>query len=201
VDAETLEHAASALRAGEVVALPTDTVYGLAACPLAPGATRSLFDIKGRPTSLELPVLVASLEAAEELVQGAMSDAALRVAERFWPGAVTIVVPRRRDLDWDLGGDPSTIGLRCPAHQVVSWLCEEVGPLATTSANLHGRQVLTTSRELAAEFEGRVALVVDGGVLQGPSSTVVDLTSEAVRCLREGAVSFAEIEAALYTAR
>jgi L-threonylcarbamoyladenylate synthase len=181
--------------------MPTDTVYGLAAYPFAPGATQLLFELKGRPMSLELPVLVGSLEVAEALVQGAMPEAARRVAERYWPGAVTMVVPRRRDLHWDLGGDPSTIGLRCPAHPTASWLCEQVGPLATTSANLHGKQVLTTARELAAEFEGRVALVLDGGALQGPPSTVVDLTIEPVRCLREGAVPFVEIEAAAYTPR
>jgi L-threonylcarbamoyladenylate synthase len=201
VDTDALEHAASALRAGDVVALPTDTVYGLAAFPFAPGATQLLFELKGRPTSLELPVLVASLEAAESLVQGAMPEAARRVAERYWPGAVTMVVSRRRDLHWDLGGDPSTIGLRCPAHPVARWLCEEVGPLATTSANLHGKQVLATAREVAAEFQGRVALVLDGGALRGPPSTVVDLTTEPVRCLREGVLAFAEIEAAADAAR
>jgi L-threonylcarbamoyladenylate synthase len=195
VSSDTLERAASALRDGRIVALPTDTVYGLAADPCATGATRALFELKGRPEALELPVLVASLEAADELADGGMRGPARRVAHRFWPGAVTIVVRRRRDLDWDLGGDSSTIGLRCPAHPVPSWLCDKVGPLATTSANLHGSQVLGTAQELVVSFGEAVALVVDGGALSGRPSTVVDLTSTTARLIREGAVPFAEIAA------
>ena len=120
---------------------------------------------------------------------------ARRVAERFWPGAVTLVVRRRDGIDWLLGGDATTIGIRCPDDPVARALCERVGPLATTSANVHGEASLTTAEEIRARFGDRVAFVIDGGRLVGPPSTVVDMTGKWLRCLREGTVPLAELEA------
>ncbi|MGD0321265.1 MAG: L-threonylcarbamoyladenylate synthase [Acidimicrobiales bacterium] len=190
-----LERAASALIAGQVVAIPTDTVYGLAVDPELPRATEALFALKGRSHSLGLPVLVSGIEQAEGLCSGGLHEMARRVAERFWPGAVTLVVRRRDGIDWLLGGDATTIGIRCPDDPVARALCERVGPLATTSANVHGEASLTTAEEIRARFGDRVAFVIDGGRLVGPPSTVVDMTGKWLRCLREGTVPLAELEA------
>jgi len=190
-----LERAAFALVAGEVVAIPTDTVYGLAADPERPLATEALFALKGRPASLQLPVLVSGTDEADGLASGGLPHVAKRVAERFWPGAVTIVVLRRPGLTWMLGGDGTTIGIRCPGDEFARALCARVGPLATTSANRHGEPPLSSVEEIAASFGEKVAVAVDGGRLEGPPSTVLDLTGRYPRCLREGAIAFAEIEA------
>jgi L-threonylcarbamoyladenylate synthase len=190
--------AATALMAGAVVAIPTDTVYGLAVDPQRPGATDLVFALKHRPASLELPVLVADLAQADALAgPDGLSTMALRLADRFWPGSLTMVVRRRPGVDWDLGGDGRTVGLRHPAHLVVQGLCRSVGPLATTSANRHGQPPITTAAALRREFGDGIALVVDGGECAGAPSTVVDLTGEAPRCIREGAVPWIAVEEAV----
>lgn len=179
----------AALEAGHVVALPTDTVYGLAVAPTRPGATASVFALKGRPLELELPVLVADMDQADALAgPDGLSERARALAVAYWPGPLTIVVPRRAGLDWALGGDATTIGLRCPAHDVARWLCAQVGPLATTSANRHGAPPLHSGAEVVAEF-GAAVTVVDGVSGGGAPSTVVDVTGAHLRVLRAGAVT------------
>jgi L-threonylcarbamoyladenylate synthase len=190
----------TALREGAVVAIPTDTVYGLAVDPRCPGATDRLFALKERPTTLELPVLVGDVSQAEALGGPAgLPDTARRLADRFWPGSLTIVVARHPGLDWELGGDGLTIGLRLPAHALVQRLCQRVGPLATTSANRHGQAPITTAAALVEEFGEGVAVVVDGGLCDGEASTVVDVAGATPRCLREGALPWSDIEVALRT--
>ena len=187
--------AAVALAAGLVVAIPTDTVYGLAVDPRCGGATDALFRLKRRPATLELPVLVAGVAQAEALAgPHGLPSLARRLAGRFWPGPLTIVVERRADVGWELGGEGRTIGLRCPAHPVARRLCEVVGPLATTSANRHGQPPITTSSALAAEFGRDVAVVVDGGLCDATPSTVIDVTGGTLRCIRDGPVPWNEVE-------
>jgi L-threonylcarbamoyladenylate synthase len=189
-----LQRAVIALKAGAVVAIPTDTVYGLAVDPRCRGATDALFALKRRPPTLELPVLVADISQADGLAgPDGLPPVARRLATRFWPGALTIVVGRHRDIDWDLGGDGRTIGLRCPAHPLARSLCRLVGPLATTSANRHGQPAITTATALAREF-GDAVTVVDGGDCDAVTSSVVDVTGVAVRCIRDGAVPWSAIE-------
>lgn len=186
--------AATALCNGGVVAIPTDTVYGLAVDPSRPGATDRLFELKRRPADFELPVLVASRSQAASLVDASgWGSTAEKLATAFWPGALTIVVARRPGLDWSLGGDGVTIGLRCPAHPGVRLLCEAVGPLATTSANLHGRPPCPDAATVRRVFGARVAVVVDGGNCVGSSSTVVDVTGQGPRCRRAGAVAWDDV--------
>jgi tRNA threonylcarbamoyl adenosine modification protein (Sua5/YciO/YrdC/YwlC family) len=187
-----LAAAAEALRGGAVVAIPTDTVYGLAVDPTRPGATERLFALKARPDSAALPVLVADAAQAAELAGDGWSPPARALAARFWPGALTIVCRRRPDLDWELGGDASTVGLRAPAAELARRLCAAVGPLATTSANRHGRPPLETAAAVSGEF-GPSLVVVDGGHCGGVPSTVVDVTVDPVRCLRAGGVDMAEV--------
>jgi tRNA threonylcarbamoyl adenosine modification protein (Sua5/YciO/YrdC/YwlC family) len=190
------EAAAAALAAGAVVAIPTDTVYGLAVDPTHRGATEALFLLKDRPASLDLPVLIGSVEQADILAGPAgLSATARRLARVFWPGALTMVVPRRQDLDWDLGAHGDSIGLRLPDNALARALCEEVGALATTSANAHGQAPCTDADAVRRAF-GSTVVVVDGGRCAGAPSTVVSLLGDAPECLREGAVAWADVLAA-----
>ncbi len=192
-----LDAAVAALRVGDVVAIPTDTVYGLAVDPTRAGATDALFALKARPASLDLPVLVGSIDQAEALAgPDGLSRTARHLARSFWPGALTMVVPRRRGLDWALGAHPQTIGLRLPDHAVARALCAEVGPLATTSANAHGEPPCTDAGELRRALGSRV-VVVDGGRCAGAPSTVVSLVDDVPQCLREGALPWADVWAAV----
>lgn len=177
--------AVEALRAGDIVGLPTDTVYGLAADPWRTGAVDRLFRIKGRPRSVELPVLVASAEQALDLATE-VPHVARQLMAAHWPGALTLILPRRPDLAADLGEDDATIGVRCPAHPVPLAMCRIVGPIATTSANLHGSSPATTAAEVAA-LPG-MDLVLDAGTCAGEPSTVVDCTGEVAKVLRQGSV-------------
>ncbi|MEY2403620.1 MAG: L-threonylcarbamoyladenylate synthase, partial [Acidimicrobiaceae bacterium] len=148
-DSAALDAAEAALRAGQPIVVPTDTVYGLAALP---SSTEILVSLKGRPESMPIAVLVASLDQATSVAS--MSGAADRLARRFWPGPLTIVMDRR-------GGD-GTVGVRWPDHDFIRALARRVGPLAVTSANRHGEPTPATAREAAAALIGDVALVVDG---------------------------------------
>jgi L-threonylcarbamoyladenylate synthase len=186
--AEVIAAAVEALRGGDIVGIPTDTVYGLAADPWHSGAADRLFLVKGRPRSVELPVLVADEEQALGLAT-AVPDGARRLMARFWPGALTIVLPRRPEVSADLGEEDETIGVRCPNHPVPLALCRSLGPIATTSANRHGEDPVTTAAALAAGLSG-VALVLDAGRCDAASSTVVDSTGEVPKLLRAGSIAW-----------
>jgi len=188
--------ALQALEAGRVVALPTDTVYGLGVDPFRPGASDRLFAIKRRPRTVDLPLLVAGADQVLT-VATAVPPIAARLMGRYWPGPLTLVVPRRPDLAADLGDDEATVGVRCPDHEVPLALCRRRGPLATTSANLHGQPTLTTAAEVEAALGEALAAVLDGGPCTGEPSTVVDCTGEAPKCLREGRIPWTEIQSAL----
>lgn len=178
-----LDEAVDALRRGEVIAIPTDTVYGVAALP---AFTARLFEVKARPADVALPVLVAGLAQAATIA--VLPAAAVALADRHWPGGLTIVVPRRGEFDADLGGtDGTTVGVRVPDHDVPRELARRVGPLVTTSANLHGRPTPATAAEVRAELG--LAVVIDGGRCDGAPSTVVRVTGDSVEILRQGAVA------------
>lgn len=189
---EAITAAAEALRGGDIVGLPTDTVYGLAADPWHSGAADRLFRVKGRPRRVELPVLVADEEQALELAT-AVPACARRLMDHFWPGALTLVLPRRPDVDADLGDEDATIGLRCPNHPVPLAVCRALGPIATTSANAHGAQPSTTAGQVA-DLPG-VSLVLDAGPCAGAPSTVVDSTGEIPKLLRAGSIDWDRIVA------
>jgi L-threonylcarbamoyladenylate synthase len=186
--------AVAALRAGQVVGLPTDTVYGIAADPRSPAATAAVFEVKDRPAGLELPVLVAGLDQAGQLAHP-IGPTARALAGRWWPGPLTLVLPRRPGAALHLGGNPDTVGLRCPAHPLALAVCATFGPIATTSANHHGQAPASTAAATAA-LPG-LGLVLDAGPAAGAPSTVVDLTGDRPALLREGALGWAEILAVL----
>jgi tRNA threonylcarbamoyl adenosine modification protein (Sua5/YciO/YrdC/YwlC family) len=189
---EAIAAGVEALREGDIVGVPTDTVYGLAADAWHSGAADRLFRVKGRPRNVELPVLVSDADQAMGLVTG-VPDAALRLMKAFWPGALTLVLPRAPEVTADLGDEDATIGIRCPAHPVPIALCREFGPIATTSANRHGAPPLTRAAEFAESLSG-VAVVLDAGECNGAPSTVVDATGETPRLLREGAIPWEQVQ-------
>ncbi len=190
-----LDELAEALWRDEVVALPTDTVYGLAVRAASPDAAAALFAVKRRPDRVALPVLVADLAQALELAELPV-DALGALARRFWPGPLTLVVRRARHVVLHLGGDETTIGLRCPQSPVLRALATEVGPLAVTSANLHGDRPCTSAQEVRAAF-GPALRVLDGGRCDARPSSVVSLLDERPELLRPGPVTLAEVLAAL----
>jgi L-threonylcarbamoyladenylate synthase len=186
-----LDEAVAALRAGGVVAIPTDTVYGLAVDPRIPGATPSLFAIKGRPESVALPLLVPDLASAVRLA-GRFDNLAIAFAVKCWPVPLAIVVdvlPAGHAASFDLGGDGRTAGMRCPDNSLVLELLRASGPLAVTSANRHGEPPLTAAEAVRATFGNGVGAVVDGGICDGKPSTVVACRDGAWEILRPGAIS------------
>ena len=193
--AGAIARAVHALSSAQVIALPTDTVYGLAADPFSTGGADRVFLLKGRPRELDLPVLVAD-EAQALALATAVPRSARRLMERFWPGALTLVLPRRSDLRADLGADEATVGVRCPDHAVPLALCSAHGPIATTSANRHGHPTATTAAEVASVFGPSLAVVLDGGECSGAPSTVVDCTGEEPRLLRDGRLPWDEVRRA-----
>ncbi|MBV8160193.1 MAG: threonylcarbamoyl-AMP synthase [Acidimicrobiia bacterium] len=185
--------AVDALRRGLVVGIPTDTVYGIAVDPFVAGATARLFEAKRRPWDVRLPVLVDNIEQVERLAD--IDGRARALMARFWPGGLTIVLPQRRGVDLALGdgaGAP-TVGVRCPDHRVPRRLSVDVGPLATTSANLHGEATPPTAAGVRTLFGDAVAVVVDGGRCQGAPSTVVDCTGDRPTLVREGNVAWTDV--------
>jgi tRNA threonylcarbamoyl adenosine modification protein (Sua5/YciO/YrdC/YwlC family) len=190
--AHAIARAVEALRAGDVVAIPTDTVYGLAVDPNHPGATARLFAVKGRPRGVDLPVLVADEDQALRLA-GEVSPLARRLMARWWPGPLTLVVARRPDLGMDLGERHDTIGVRCPDHPVPRGICAALGPIATSSANRHGQPPLTTAEAVVASLGDTVDLVLDGGPCERPPSTVVEVIGTPPRLLRAGALAWADM--------
>jgi L-threonylcarbamoyladenylate synthase len=183
------------LQAGGIAAMPTDTVYGLAAALDVAGAIERLFSVKERPADRAIAVLLADLEQAEDI--GVLSPVARRLGRAFWPGGLTLVVERRsdRNLPPELTGGRSTIGLRVPDHPAPRTLAAALGPLPTTSANVSGEPELGDARQIEARLGGRLDLILDGGPAPGgPASTVVDVTSDPPRILRTGAIPADEVE-------
>ncbi len=185
-----LEAAVSVLSRGGLVVLPTDTVYGVAASAVTPGATAGIFAAKARPPDQALAVLVADGEQAAtvaDLGAARHPDELARLLSDAWPGRLTVVVPRRATgVSIELGGDPSTVGVRCPDHDLVRTICSRVGPLATTSANRHGAETPVEAAAASAGLAQPPDLVIDGGRCDGEASTVVDATREGWPVLRRG---------------
>jgi L-threonylcarbamoyladenylate synthase len=189
--------AVEALRAGGVVALPTDTVYGLAALPTLPDATARLFALKARGAEAPIAVLCADAVRALSLADpAALTDEVRRIADRLWPGPLTLVVPRLPGVGYELGEPADTVGVRCPDHPVVRAIAAALGPIATSSANRHREPTSPTAEGVAATFGGELALVVDGGRCEAPPSTVVAVTGTTWSVLREGPIALADISAA-----
>jgi L-threonylcarbamoyladenylate synthase len=190
--------AIEALRAGGVVAVPTDTVYGLAAALDVPGAIERLFAAKGRSTDRAIAVLLAGVEQAEAIAT--LPPEALALGAAFWPGGLTLVVRQRpdRQLPAALTGGADTIGIRVPDRAAPRALAAALGPLPTTSANVSGEPELPDAAAIHARLGARIDLILDGGPAPGGrASTVVDVTVDPPRILRDGAIPAADVESAL----
>ena len=183
-----LAAAAAAIGRGELVLLPTDTVYGVAADAFAPAAVTRLLAAKNRGRAMPVPVLVGEAATLHGLVMH-VPPTAQQLAEAFWPGGLTLVVEHAPSLAWDLGDAEGTVAVRLPDDDLARDLLRQTGPLAVSSANRSGRPAATTAQEAAAQLGEHVAVVLDGGPRAGSAaSTIVDCTGPVPRVLRVGAI-------------
>ena len=184
-----LAEAEAALRRGELVVMPTDTVYGIAAEAFDPVAVELLLKAKGRGRDMPPPVLVGTVRAAMALVMD-LADVGKDLIDEFWPGALTIVCRSSPTLVWDLGETKGTVAVRMPLHQVALDLLKRTGPLAVSSANASGRPAATTVDEAMDQLGDAVAVYLDGGpCADDVPSTIVDLTGSVPRLLRQGVIT------------
>jgi len=199
-DASSLQRAAELLRAGQLVAFPTETVYGLGANALDPGAVQAIFSAKGRPLDNPLIVHIAGRDQLEQVVAD-FPAVARQLAQRFWPGPLTLVLPRHPRLPPGVSAGLDTVALRMPDHPVASAIIKLAGvPVAAPSANLAGRPSPTTAAHVLADLEGRIAAVVDGGSSDiGVESTVLDVTVTPPLILRPGGVTVEQLREAVGT--
>jgi L-threonylcarbamoyladenylate synthase len=192
--------AVEVLRDGGVVALPTDTVYGIAVSLATPGGVERLFHVKQRPPDKAVMLLLD--DAAQAADAGLMTPAATVLGAACWPGGLTVVVPQRPDVRWPaaLTAGSATIGLRVPDHDAPRALARAVGPLPTTSANISGAPEAADAPGIVAQLGDAIDLVLDGGPAKGGSaSTIVDCTGARPVILRAGAVSPERVAAILAT--
>ncbi|MFI0351350.1 L-threonylcarbamoyladenylate synthase [Actinomadura sp. 9N407] len=190
-----IAEAVSAVRRGELVVLPTDTVYGIGADAFTPPAVTALLDAKGRGRAMPPPVLVGSVRAATALVED-LGTYGQDLIDEFWPGALTLVCRANGNLLWDLGDTKGTVAVRMPMHELAVELLKETGPLAVSSANLSGEPAARTVAEAEKMLGDSVAVYLDGGPSgHAEASTIVDLTGAIPRLLRVGAISEDKIRA------
>lgn len=183
------DEAVRLLNVGSVVAVPTDTVYGVGASLAHRDAVAALFLLKGRPSSVPLPVLVHAMNPIQE-IDVEWNASAQRLAEEFWPGALTVVVRASPEVALLVGGSGDSVGLRVPNDELLLSVLRECGPLAVSSANAHGTPPCHSAHEVLAALSGEnLAGVLDGGERRGEVSTVVDVSDTSWRVLREGAIS------------
>jgi L-threonylcarbamoyladenylate synthase len=193
-DGQVPRRAVEALRQGQVIVYPTDTVYGVGCRIDDEGAVRRIYQIKGRPATEPLPILLADPAQLETYVRG-ISAAARRLSGRFWPGALTLIFRRSERISPVVAGGGDTVAVRVSAHPIPRALVRTLGiPIVGTSANSHGMRAPLTAQLAIYDLGDRVDLVLDGGrTTLGRESTVVDVTGEAPRVVREGALSAREL--------
>ncbi len=195
-EAHAVRYAADVLRHDGLVAFPTDTVYGVGALAFHADAVQRLYGVKGRSTDKAIAVLIAE-NADLQKVAAALTPSAEKIARRFWPGPLTLVVPKHPALPKAVSALP-TVGVRLPDHALVRALLALTGPLAVTSANRSGEPNALTAQDVLAQLAGRIELILDGGrVSGGVPSTVVDCSGPRPEVLRPGPITAADLEAEL----
>ena len=193
---DLLQPACEHLRAGGLVILPTDTVYGIGCDAAEAGAVERLLAAKGRGRQMPPPVLVASIDAIDSLCVD-VPDYARALARAFWPGGLTLILRARPDLGWDLGETGGTIGVRMPDQGALLDLLADAGPMAVTSANLTGQPPATTVLQAVSYFGDSVSLYLDAGPTAGSTaSSIVDCAHGAPRIIRLGTISLADLSEA-----
>jgi L-threonylcarbamoyladenylate synthase len=196
IPASEIERALQVLRNGGIVAFATDTVYGLGALAFDNQAIESIYAAKDRPIEKAIPILIGDLEDLDKISDD-IPNMALRLAARFWPGALTCVIPKKSTLPPAVSSTP-TIAVRIPDHPDTRALLRSAGPMAVTSANISGQPSPSTAQEVYNQLKGRIALILDGGkTIGGIPSTLVDCTSENPLILREGPISLPDLLAVL----
>jgi L-threonylcarbamoyladenylate synthase len=194
---EAVEAATLAIRRGQLIVLPTDTVYGIGADAFDPAAVRKLLGAKGRGREMPPPVLISAATTLDALAVG-VPDWARALVEKFWPGPLTLVCLQQQSLQWDLGDTRGTVAVRVPDHPVALEILERTGPLAVSSANLTGRPAATDADQAEEMLAADVEVIVDAGPSEGETpSTIIDVTGETGRILRPGALSLADLNAVL----
>ncbi|QIS18047.1 L-threonylcarbamoyladenylate synthase [Nocardia terpenica] len=194
-----LTAARTTLKSGRLAVIPTDTLYGLAADAFDSAAVAALLAAKRRGRDMPVPVLVGSWNTIDGLVFSVQAQAR-DLIRAFWPGGLSLVVQQAPSLAWDLGDARGTVMLRMPLHPVALELLREVGPLAVSSANVSGQPPATTVAEARAQLGESASVYLDGGTAeQGVASTIVDLTADRPRILREGAVTAVQVAEVLGT--
>jgi L-threonylcarbamoyladenylate synthase len=188
-----VEAAIDAVKRGDLVVLPTDTVYGLGADAFKPWAVTALLDAKGRGRQMPPPVLIGSRATLDGLVFN-LPDTARDLAEAFWPGALTIVVEHAPSLQWDLGDLDGTVAVRMPLHPVALEVLRETGPMAVSSANKTGQPAAATAEEARAQLGFAVSVYLEAGECPDRTpSTIVDVTGPVPRLLRAGAIPLSKL--------
>ncbi|NUP53849.1 MAG: threonylcarbamoyl-AMP synthase [Catenulispora sp.] len=189
-----LREAASAVRRGELVVLPTDTLYGIGADAFTNWAVRGLLEAKGRGPAMPSPVLVPSPATLHGLVAG-MPSVGWELVDAFWPGGLTLVAMHQPTLTWDLGETRGTVAVRMPLHPVAIELLTETGPMAVSSANKTGMPAPQSAQEAQDQLGDAVSVYLDAGHVgsQGGASSIVDVTGTAPVLLREGAIGFDQL--------
>jgi L-threonylcarbamoyladenylate synthase len=190
----TIDAAVAAIAAGGVIAMPTDTVFGLACDPANAAAVDRIYAIKQRPANLELTLLSATINDIDEDVD--LNAAARILAAACWPGALSIICGLRARR-WAIPRTGTTLSVRVPDHAIALDLLRRTGPLATTSANRHGEPAATTAAEVSTALGGEVDAIVEGGHCGGLASTIIDCTYFTPRVLREGPISAAVLRSLL----
>ncbi|MCV2488759.1 L-threonylcarbamoyladenylate synthase [Geodermatophilus sp. YIM 151500] len=186
--AKGLDAAAAAIAGGDLVLLPTDTVYGVAADAFTPTAVTTLLAAKNRGRTMPVPVLIGEASTLAGLVLQ-LPPVANRLAEACWPGGLTLVLEHAPSLAWDLGDAEGTVAVRLPDDDIARDLLRRTGPLAVSSANRSGRPAATTAQEAADQLGAHAAVILDGGPRNTQvNSTIVDCTGPAPRVLRVGAI-------------
>jgi L-threonylcarbamoyladenylate synthase len=193
-----IQDAAKMLQEGEVVAFPTETVYGLGANALSEEAVAKIYEAKGRPSDNPLIIHISNLEQIDEVIC-CMPYTARKLTDVFWPGPLTVILPKSEDLNYKVTGGLETVAVRMPDHPISKALIEVAGvPIAAPSANLSGKPSPTEAGHVLEDMDGRVAGIVDGGPTGvGVESTVIDTTSGQVVLLRPGSITRAQLEEVL----
>jgi len=192
-----IEAATLAVQRGELVVIPTDTVYGIAADAFDPAAVRSLLRAKGRGREMPPPVLVSAATTIDALAVN-VPDWARTLVEKFWPGPLTLVCHQQSSLQWDLGDTRGTVAIRMPDHDIAREVLERTGPLAVSSANTTGLPAATDADAAERMLGEDVTVIIDAGDSPGgEASTIVDVTRSPGRVLRRGALSLDELNAVL----
>jgi L-threonylcarbamoyladenylate synthase len=195
-DNQAIRIAMETLHKGGLVAFPTDTVYGLGALAFDGKAVESIYSAKDRPIEKAIPVLIGDVTDLEKISDD-VTDVTRRLASRFWPGPLTIIIPKKPTIP-EAVSVTSTVGVRVPDHPVARELLRAAGPMAVTSANISGQPSPSTAQEVLAQLKGRIELIIDGGQTPGGvPSTLVDCSGREIMILRDGPISMEQIMSAL----